>query len=130
MVLTGHEGSEAYYSSVLAGAAAYLLKSATPDDIVTTVREVASGSSPIERFVPWPGREEASSARRADSLTPQERRIAALVADGLRNREIAERLFLAEKTVRNRVSVILDKLHLRNRTELAVHVAQRRSQLA
>jgi two-component system, NarL family, response regulator DevR len=130
VVLTSHEGVDAYHSSMLAGAAAYLLKSAPPDDIVATIREVAAGTSPIERFVPWPGRHHPEPQEgRADRLTPQERRIASLVADGLSNREIAERLFLAEKTVRNRVSVILEKLHVRNRTELAVHVAQRRRPL-
>ena len=124
LILTSYDDDEALFAAILAGAAGYLLKQVGGNDLVDAVRRVAAGQSLIdpsltarvlERLRHGPSEHEELS-----SLTEQERKILALIAEGLTNRQIGERLFLAEKTVKNYVSSILAKLGLERRTQAAV----------
>ena len=124
LILTSYDDDEALFAAILAGAAGYLLKQVAGNDLVDAVRRVAAGQSLIdpsltarvlERLRHGPTEHEELA-----SLTVQERKILILVAEGLTNRQIGERLFLAEKTVKNYVSSILSKLKLERRTQAAV----------
>jgi two-component system response regulator DevR len=124
LILTSYDDDEALFAAILAGAAGYLLKQVGGNDLVDAVRRVAGGQSLIdptltarvlERLRNGPAEHEELA-----SLTEQERKILALIAEGLTNRQIGERLFLAEKTVKNYVSSILSKLGLERRTQAAV----------
>jgi two-component system response regulator DevR len=124
MILTSYDDDEALFAAILAGAAGYVLKQITGNDLLDGVRRVAAGQSLIdpslvarvlERL-----RSGADEHQELASLTDQERKILALVAEGLTNRQIGERMFLAEKTVKNYVSSILSKLGLERRTQAAV----------
>ena len=124
LILTSYDDDEALFAAILAGAAGYLLKQVGGNDLVDAVRRVAAGQSLIdpsltarvlERLRNGPAEHEELAA-----LTEQERKILALIAEGLTNRQIGERLFLAEKTVKNYVSSILSKLGLERRTQAAV----------
>ena len=108
----------------MAGAAGYVLKQIGAGDLVDSVRRVAAGQSLIdpqlmarvlERVRSGPPEHEELAG-----LTEQERKILALIAEGMTNRQIGERMFLAEKTVKNYVSSILSKLGLERRTQAAV----------
>ncbi len=108
----------------MAGAAGYVLKRARGTALVDAVRRVAAGRSLLDpavtpRVLRRAGQEPVHDERLA-TLTEQERRILALIAEGLTNRQIANRLFLAEKTVKNYVSSLLAKLGLESRTQAAV----------
>ena len=124
LILTSYDDDEALFAAILAGAAGYLLKQVGGNDLIDAVRRVAGGQSLIdptltarvlERLRNGPAEHEELA-----SLTEQERKILALIAEGLTNRQIGERLFLAEKTVKNYVSSILSKLGLERRTQAAV----------
>jgi DNA-binding NarL/FixJ family response regulator len=130
LMLTSFSDDEALFASIVAGASGYVLKRIRGGDLVGGVREVAAGNSLLDPLVT-----EAVLARLrgqaiddgdvVHSLTAQERRILALVADGLTNRQIAARVFLAEKTVKNYVSHILGKLGMARRTEVAAFLSRR-----
>jgi DNA-binding NarL/FixJ family response regulator len=124
LILTSYDDDEALFAAILAGADGYLLKQVGGNDLVDAVRRVAAGQSLIdpaltarvlERLRNGPAEHEELA-----SLTEQERKILVLIAEGLTNRQIGERLFLAEKTVKNYVSSILSKLGLERRTQAAV----------
>ena len=124
LILTSYEDDEALFAAIMAGASGYVLKQIRGTDLVDAVRRVAQGQSLLDPAVTQrvlerirSGVETPSELR---SLTEQERRILVLVAEGLTNREIAERMFLAEKTVKNYVSSLLAKLGLERRTQAAV----------
>lgn len=124
LILTSFEDDEALFAAIMAGAAGYVLKQIRGTDLVEAVRRVAAGQSLLDPAVTQRvlerirrGPEQPDELR---SLTEQERRILALVAEGLTNREIASRMFLAEKTVKNYVSSLLAKLGLERRTQAAV----------
>ena len=128
LMLTSFTDDEALFDAILAGASGYLLKQVRGTDIVDAVRRVASGQSlldptltgrVLERMRTPPAEDE-----RLARLSGQERKILALIADGLSNREIAARMFLAEKTVKNYVSNLLSKLDMQRRTQAAVFGAQ------
>jgi DNA-binding NarL/FixJ family response regulator len=128
IMLTSFTDDEAMMDSVVAGASGYLLKQVRGADIVDAVRRVAAGESlldplvtarVVERLRRGPEEDE-----RLRGLTGQERRILDLLADGLTNRQIAEELFLAEKTVKNYVSNLLSKMGMSRRTEAAVFAAR------
>ena len=108
----------------MAGAAGYVLKQIRGTDLVDAVRRVAAGQSLLDPAVTARVLERIRSGveqpRELKSLTEQERRILEYVAEGLTNREIAGRMFLAEKTVKNYVSSVLAKLGLERRTQAAV----------
>jgi len=124
LILTSYEDDEALFAAIMAGAAGYVLKQIRGTDLVDAVRRVAAGQSLLDPAVTQRVLERIRSGveqpRELRSLTEQERRILELIAEGLTNREIAERMFLAEKTVKNYVSSLLAKLNLERRTQAAV----------
>ena len=131
IVFTSYADDEAFFQSVVAGGVGYVLKDATADELAGAIRKAASGGTLVKREVIDDLRRRANQLPPEDqllrALSPQERRILHLIVDGLTNQEVADRLSLAEKTVRNYVSLILGKVGMRNRTELAVYVAARQA---
>ena len=131
LMLTSYSDDEALFGAIMAGAAGYLLKQISGVDLVGAVRTIAGGGSlldpkatavVLERLRKG---DEPTDPRYA-SLSPQERRILRLIADGLTNRQIGAELFLSEKTVKNYVSSLLHKLGFSRRTEAAVYATERR----
>ena len=124
LILTSYEDDEALFAAIMAGAAGYLLKQIRGNDLVDTVRRVAAGQSLLDPAVTQRVleriRNPVEEPKELRSLTEQERRILAHIAEGLTNREIAGQMFLAEKTVKNYVSSLLAKLGLERRTQAAV----------
>ncbi|GAA0937954.1 response regulator transcription factor [Pseudonocardia zijingensis] len=131
LMLTSYSDDEALFGAIMAGAAGYLLKQVTGVDLVAAVRTVAAGGSlldPRATAVVLERLRKGSEPTdpRYESLSPQERRILHLIADGLTNRQIGAEMFLAEKTVKNYVSSLLHKLGFSRRTEAAVYAAELR----
>ncbi|MBC7592836.1 MAG: response regulator transcription factor [Kineosporiaceae bacterium] len=125
IILTSFDDDEALFSAIMAGASGYVLKQITGQDLLVAVRTVASGASLLDPHVTERVMQRLRDGTSAEpdelkSLTAQERRILELVAEGLTNRQIGERLFLAEKTIKNYMSSILSKLGLERRTQAAV----------
>ncbi|GAA2528048.1 response regulator transcription factor [Pilimelia columellifera] len=124
LILTSYEDDEALFAAIMAGAAGYLLKQIRGTDLADAVHRVAAGQSLLDpavtRRVLERIRSGADEPAELRSLTEQERRILEHIAEGLTNREIAGRMFLAEKTVKNYVSSLLAKLGLERRTQAAV----------
>ncbi|HEY8473758.1 MAG TPA: response regulator transcription factor [Natronosporangium sp.] len=124
LILTSYEDDEALFSAIMAGAAGYVLKQIRGTDLVDAVRRVAAGQSLLDPAVTQRVleriRHPVEEPAELRSLTEQERRILEHIAEGLTNREIAARMFLAEKTVKNYVSSLLAKLGLERRTQAAV----------
>lgn len=131
LMLTSYSDDDALFAAIMAGAAGYMLKQVSGLSLVSAVRTVAAGGSLLDPHLT------ASVLARlrggsgpADpgygQLSPQERRVLELIADGLTNKQIGDRLFLAEKTVKNYVSSMLHKLGFQRRTEAAVYATQRR----
>ncbi|MGV8897316.1 MAG: response regulator [Rhodoglobus sp.] len=124
LMLTGYDDDEAIYSAVLAGASGYVIKDIRGSNLVESVRAVAAGRSLLDpslnRRVVERINESHEADPRLESLTIRERQILPLIAEGLTNREIGERLNLAEKTVKNYISGLLSKLGLQRRTQAAV----------
>ena len=128
LILTSYADDEALFSAILAGAAGYVLKQIRGIDLVDAIRRVAQGQSlldpvvtarVLERLRNPPAPEDDLSR-----LTDQERRILDLIAEGLTNRLIGERMYLAEKTVKNYVSNVLMKLGMSRRSEAAAYAAR------
>jgi two-component system, NarL family, response regulator DevR len=128
LILTSYDDDEALFAAIMAGAAGYLLKQVRGSDLVSAVRLVAGGQSLLDPAVTQRVieriRQGPQQPDELKSLTDQEHRILELVAEGLTNRQIAERMYLAEKTVKNYVSSILAKLGLERRTQAAVFAAK------
>ena len=120
LVLTSYEDDEALFAAIMAGASGYVLKQIRGTDLVDAVRRDAAGQSLLDPAVTQRVLERIRNAAELRSLTEQERRILALIADGHTNREIAAKMFLAEKTVKNYVTSLLAKLGLERRTQAAV----------
>jgi two-component system response regulator DevR len=124
LILTSYEDDEALFAAIMAGAAGYVLKQIRGTDLVDAVRRVAAGQSLLDPAVTARVLERIRNGveepRELRLLTEQERRILEYVAEGLTNREIAQRMFLADKTVKNYVSSVLAKLGLERRTQAAV----------
>jgi two-component system response regulator DevR len=128
LILTSYDDEDAVLASVLAGASGYVLKEVRGSGLIDAIRQVAMGRSLIA-----PGiidkvmtrvREGTASDNRLAALTEREREVLDLIAGGLTNRQIGERLFLAEKTVKNYVSSLLAKLGMQRRTQAAVFGAE------
>ncbi|MFD7709907.1 response regulator [Streptomyces sp. NPDC059786] len=132
LMLTSFDDEDALLDAIMAGASGYVLKQIKGSDLVSAVRTVASGQSMLDP---------ATTARlmrslRADpaqppavpselaGLSPRERDILALIGDGLTNREIGEKLYLSEKTVKNHISRLLAKLGVQRRVQAAVIASQ------
>lgn len=132
LMLTSFADDEALFEAIMAGAAGYVLKQIKGTDIVDAIRRVAAGESLLDpdatRRVLDRIRNPPEEDERLASLTPQERRILGLITDGLTNRQIAEEMFLAEKTVKNYVSNLLAKLGMERRTQAAVFGARTQQQ--
>jgi two-component system, NarL family, response regulator DevR len=124
LILTSYDDDEALFSAIMAGAAGYVLKQIRGNDLVDAVRRVAAGQSLLDPAVTARVLDRLRAGPEEDKalapLTDQERRILELIGEGLTNRQIAERMFLAEKTVKNYVSSLLGKLGMERRTQAAV----------
>jgi two-component system, NarL family, response regulator DevR len=124
LILTSYDDDEALFAAVLAGASGYLLKQIRSSSLTDAIRTVASGQSLIDPLLTGKLLERLRRPPEPDSrisgLTERELEILDLIADGLSNREIGQRLFLAEKTVKNYISGLLSKLNLQRRTQAAV----------
>jgi two-component system, NarL family, response regulator DevR len=124
LILTSYDDDDALFAAIMAGASGYVLKEVSSTALIDAVRQVAGGRSLLDPAVTQRVLERIrhgqSDAHELDQLTEQERKILELIAEGLTNRQIAERLFLAEKTVKNYVSSVLAKLGLERRTQAAV----------
>jgi DNA-binding NarL/FixJ family response regulator len=132
LMLTSFADDEALFSSIMAGASGYVLKQIKGSDLIESVRKVGRGESLLdpemtERVFRRIRGEEPDDPLLA-RLSNQERKILDLIAEGLTNREIAERMFLAEKTVKNYVSNVLAKLDMSRRSEAAAYAARLEAQ--
>lgn len=132
VMLTSHADSEALFDAIDAGASGYVLKRVGSGELVSAVRTVAAGGSLLDPAVTRTVLDRLRNASRLEEagafaeLTEQERRVLAHVADGASNREIADRMGLAEKTVRNYVSSMLAKLALESRAQAAGYAIRNR----
>lgn len=128
LMLTSHEDDEALLAAITAGAAGYVLKEIRGPQLLDSIRAVAAGRSLIDPAtkarVLERVRQSQSHDSRLDLLTPQESAVLELIGEGLTNREIAGRMFLAEKTVKNYISSLLAKLGVRGRTQAALFIAE------
>ena len=124
LILTSYDDDEGLFSAIMAGAAGYVLKQVRGADLIDSIRRVAAGQSMLDPAVTAQVLERLRSGPNEDPalapLTSQERKILALIGEGLTNRQIAEEMFLAEKTIKNYVSALLSKLGLERRTQAAV----------
>jgi DNA-binding NarL/FixJ family response regulator len=124
LILTSYEDDEALFAAIMAGAAGYVLKQIRGTDLVDAIRRVAAGQSLLDPAVTAQVLERIRTGieepKELKGLTDQERRILEYIAEGLTNHEIAQRMFLADKTVKNYVSSVLAKLGLERRTQAAV----------
>jgi two-component system response regulator DevR len=124
IILTSYDDDDAIFAAVMAGAAGYLLKEIRGSSLVDAIRHVAAGKSLLDPAVTGKLmarlRDGAPQDSRLESLTDREREVLELITEGLSNRQIGERLFLAEKTVKNYVSGLLAKLGMERRTQAAV----------
>jgi two-component system, NarL family, response regulator DevR len=128
LMLTSFADDEALYASVMAGAAGFVLKQIKARDLIEDVKMVASGASlmdpravarVVERIANPPAGDPV-----LDSLSPQERRVLDLIAEGKTNKQIAETMFLAEHTVKNYITGLLRKLKMSSRTEAAIYATK------
>ncbi len=130
LVLTRTDDDDVLAAAMEVGANGYLCKDVPAEQLVTAVRSVANGHDVIDParamrlMARQRSREDSSSADPLARLTAQERKILDLLAEGLTNRQIAERLFLVEKTVRNHVTRVLAKLGVERRTQAALFAAR------
>ena len=130
MMLTSYPDEEAVLAAIVAGASGYLLKQVRARDLVAALEAVGRGESLLDPAVTGKVLERMRRIATSDqpdelaALTQQERKILALVADGMTNKEIAAQIFLSDKTVKNYVSSILAKLNLERRAQAAAYVAR------
>jgi DNA-binding NarL/FixJ family response regulator len=131
LMLTSFSDDDALFSAIMAGAAGYVLKQIRGTDLVGAIRTIGRGGSLLDpqatAQIMQRMRSDATRKDPLDVLTDQERRILDLIGEGLTNRQIGERMFLAEKTVKNYVSSVLNKLGLVRRTQAAVLIAGRKA---
>lgn len=134
IMLTSYADDEAVYGSIMAGASGYLLKQTRGQNLAEAIERVARGESLLDPAVTDKVLERMRQMAKGESdelaqLSPQERKILLAIAEGKTNKEIAEEVFLSDKTVKNYVSSILSKLNLRRRSEAAAFIAERRARL-
>ncbi len=127
LMLTSFADDDALFQAIVAGASGYLLKQIRSGELVESIRRVAAGQNLLDPAVTARVldriRQGPAADERLAKLTEQERHVVELLAEGLTNRQIGERLHLAEKTVKNYVTAILAKMGMTRRTEAAVYVA-------
>jgi DNA-binding NarL/FixJ family response regulator len=130
LMLTSYADDEALFDAIMAGASGYVLKAIRGDELLSAVRDVAAGKSlldPVATARVLERLRDGGGARSDDKLahlTEQERKILDLIGEGLTNRAIGERLYLAEKTIKNYVSSLLSKLGMERRSQAAAYVAR------
>jgi len=128
LILTSFGDDEALFDAIMAGAAGYVLKQIHGTDLVGAVRTLAAGESILDQEaasrVMKRMRDQTARSDPLAGLTAQERRILELIGEGLTNRQIGERLYLAEKTVKNYVSALFAKLGMQRRTQAAAFAAR------
>jgi two-component system, NarL family, response regulator DevR len=130
IILTSFSDDEALFNSIMAGAAGFVLKQIRGRDLIDAIRTVGGGKSLLDPDVTKRVLERLRKAKfdekdpKLARLSPQEERILDMVGEGLTNREIAERIHLSDKTVKNYVSTILQKLEVARRAEAASYVAR------
>jgi two-component system response regulator DevR len=132
LMLTSYADDDAVFSSIMAGATGYLLKQTRTNTLVDAIERATRGESLLDPSVTQRVLERVRSAgsRKDDELSllsEQEEKILDLIAEGKTNKEIAQEIFLSDKTVKNYVSSILGKLNIRRRSEAAAFIARRRS---
>ena|SRR5438552_15214769 len=124
LILTSFDDEDALFAAIMAGASGYVLKDIKGDDLVHAIRRVAAGQSLLDPAVTAQVLERLRHGRPEDrrlaNLSDQERKVLALIGEGLTNRQIAEQMFLSEKTIKNYVSSLLAKLGMERRTQAAV----------
>jgi len=123
-MLTSYADDEALFTAIMAGASGFVLKQVLGNDLLAAIRTIAGGGSLLDSRTTTALmnriRRERDQNDTTAALSEQERTVFALIGEGLTNREIGERMFLAEKTVKNYVSRILSKLGIQRRTQAAV----------
>ena len=128
LMLTSHADDEALYASVMAGAAGYVLKQIRARDLIEDVKKVAGGASLMDPRAVARVVERISNPPKVNpelkALSPQEGRLLDLVAEGQTNRQIAEAMFLSEKTIKNYMTGLLAKLKMNSRTEAAIYATK------
>jgi DNA-binding NarL/FixJ family response regulator len=128
LMLTSYADDEALFDAIMAGASGYVLKDIRGNDLVEAIRAVADGKSLLDPVATQRVLERLRDGQKTDdrleALTEQERRILDLIGEGLTNRQIGERMHLAEKTVKNYVSSLLAKLGMERRTQAAAFSAR------
>ena len=124
IMVTMHDNPAYLREAVRAGAAGYLLKDVSKDELLDAIRQVATGGAFIESQMLKGMLSEAATPSAARNLTKREREILALVAEGLSNREIADRLVLSPETVKSHVAAILEKLNVSDRTQAAIYAVR------
>ena len=131
-MLTMERQDEYLFEAIQAGANGYLLKNANSGELLDAIRAVASGEATLNPAMARSVLEEFRRLTEPESqespyerLTEREKDILSLLSRGATNHEIAEQLGISEKTVRNRLSVIFDKLHINNRTQAALYALKR-----
>ena len=128
LMLTSFSDDEALFDAIMAGASGYVLKQIRSSELIDAIRTVASGRSLLDPQLTQKVLERLRNGDEQDErlkhLTDQERRILGYLADGLTNRQIADEMFLAEKTVKNYMSNLLAKMGVSRRTEAAVYAAR------
>lgn len=131
VMLTSHADEEAVFNSIMAGASGYVLKQISGQEVLRAIEAVAAGQSLLDPEVTRKVMEmmarlgSAPAGERGARLSPQEEKVLALVADGLTNKEIARSLGLSDKTVKNYISHVFEKLNLSRRAEAAAFFARR-----
>ena len=131
LMLTSYADDKALFDSIMAGAAGYVLKQIRGTELVDGIRRVSAGESLLDPAVTAKVLDrlrhpDTGGDARLARLTPTELRIVEMIADGMTNRAIGERIGLAEKTVKNYVSSILAKMHMSRRAEAAAYLAEHR----
>jgi len=121
VVLSNYHGSEDVYRAVRSGAMAYLTKDASGEEVINAIQSVSRGL----RYLPHVALDRLAERTPSIELTPRESEVLACVTKGYSNREVAEELGIAEKTVRIHVSAVLDKLGARDRTQATIYALQR-----
>jgi DNA-binding NarL/FixJ family response regulator len=128
LMLTSYADDEALLSAVLAGAHGYVLKDIRSNDLIQMIRDVSTGKSLLDAAavdaVRSRLRQGSSVYSMLDDLTDQERRVLEFIGEGMSNRQIAEHMFLAEKTIKNYVSSVLSKLGMERRSQAAAFIAR------
>ncbi len=128
LMLTSFSDDDALFDAIMAGAAGYVLKQIRGTDLIGAIRTIASGQSLLDpqaaATLMRRMRDQATTTDPLATLTDQERRILALIGEGLTNRQIGDRLYLAEKTVKNYVSALFAKLGMQRRAQAAAYAAR------